>query len=395
MKLSIIVAAYNVEKHIVRLLLSLFDQSITFSYEIIVVDDGSTDNTNQLVKQMISQNGCLMLVSQENQGLVSARRVGFDESKGEYIAFIDGDDFIDECYFNQLYTNITKYSPDIIACGHKTIIGDAVVHKNKNLIPMGYYDNDDINYLVSQSALSGDNLYYPGLFTYTWNKLFRRQLVDLVIRNIDERITIGEDALLTFGCLTQASSLLVVDSHHYNYVQHNTSMMNYNLSEKIEYQQIKLLYDNLETISYGLKRRLPIKHIEDYICSLLFIRCPNVFIDYFRSIGEKIEIFDQFNGSFIFGSGVFARILSRKFPSELALWSDTNSRLHELIEDNCEWKDYRYVVENSLICRLAIFNNREIIAMKKLLREYGFKGKFVNMNAEHFSIGRKGLRHVL
>lgn len=125
LRLSIIIPMYNIEKYIGRCLASCISQNINKEeYEILVIDDGSTDNSAKIVQSIISQIN-IVVISQNNRGLSEARNVGINNARGKYIWFVDGDDFIEpNCLFDVLYT-VENNDLDILAFGLK------IVHDNK------------------------------------------------------------------------------------------------------------------------------------------------------------------------------------------------------------------------------------------------------------------------
>ena len=113
-KVSIIVPAYNVEQYISKCLKSLISQTLK-EIEIIVVNDGSTDGTEQIIRTFTDDR--IILINQENYGPSVARNVALEVAKGDYIGFVDSDDWVDEDYFENLFDSITKYDADIAVAG--------------------------------------------------------------------------------------------------------------------------------------------------------------------------------------------------------------------------------------------------------------------------------------
>ena len=112
--ISVIIPAYNVEQYIEKCLVSLMTQTFK-DIEIIVINDGSTDNTKSIVATFTDYDPRIKLISQENQKQGSARNRGLDIAKGEYISFVDADDWVSVDYFEKLYFAITKYNADVAA----------------------------------------------------------------------------------------------------------------------------------------------------------------------------------------------------------------------------------------------------------------------------------------
>ena len=118
--ISVIVPVYNVEEYLERCVDSILRQTYT-NLEVILVDDGSTDNCPQICEQYASFDKRVRVIHQSNGGLFAARNAGIDAAKGEYLSFIDSDDFISEDMYTSLYGNLKKYDADIAACGMERI----------------------------------------------------------------------------------------------------------------------------------------------------------------------------------------------------------------------------------------------------------------------------------
>ena len=111
-KVSVVVPAYNVENYIEDCLKSLINQTLK-EIEIIVVNDGSTDNTFEIINKYANLDFRIKVISQENQGISVTRNNGIKIAKGEYIGFVDSDDWVDENYFEELYNTAKKFDADI------------------------------------------------------------------------------------------------------------------------------------------------------------------------------------------------------------------------------------------------------------------------------------------
>lgn len=118
--ISIIVPMYNREKTISKCLDSILNQTYS-NFELIIIDDGSTDNSFTICEQYVKDDDRIKLIHQENQGVSSARNKGLDISEGEYIAFIDSDDYVSDDYLEYLYTLIQYDNTKIAICSHQNI----------------------------------------------------------------------------------------------------------------------------------------------------------------------------------------------------------------------------------------------------------------------------------
>ncbi len=113
-KVSVIVPVYNVEKYLEECIESLINQTLT-DIEIICINDGSTDNSLKILEELQKKDNRIKIINQKNSGVSSARNNGIENATGEYIGFVDSDDWIDSDYYEKLYNTAKKYNSDIAA----------------------------------------------------------------------------------------------------------------------------------------------------------------------------------------------------------------------------------------------------------------------------------------
>ena len=213
-KISIIVPVYNVEKYIKKCLDSLISQSIIEYIKIILINDGSKDNSEKIILEYLNKYPQhIEYYKKENGGLSSARNLGIDKCNTDYIGFVDSDDYIDKNMFEKLYKNITKENADISICNLKKC------DLNGNLIS---YDKFNMKGVLTKeeatiAILNGN------LSCYAWNKLYR---TDIFKRN-RIKYPVGRlyEDIPTIYKLVQYSNLIsIIDEPLYYYVQHNESI---------------------------------------------------------------------------------------------------------------------------------------------------------------------------
>ena len=213
-KVSVVVPAYNIEKYIERCIVSIQEQTYK-NIEIIIVDDGSTDRTGIVVEQLSKTDNRIKVIHKENGGVTSARIEGVKNSTGDYIGFVDSDDYIEVNMYECLIRNVMKYNADISHCGYQMVFpnhtdfyygtGNVIVQNNEK----GLYD-----------LLTGDYV-EPGL----WNKIYRRDLFNKVIlkNDYDTTIRINEDLLMNYFLFKDASISVYEDICPYHYILRNNS----------------------------------------------------------------------------------------------------------------------------------------------------------------------------
>ena len=160
---SIIVPVYNSQRTIERCLTSILEQTYR-NLEIIVVDDGSTDNSVQIINQY-KVDGRIHLISKKNGGVSSARNTGLSIAQGDFIQFVDSDDYLSSNMTERLVTLITTNNCDLVICGYKYINGNRELYLPKQL-----YDGTDV---IKNAFL---RLWKTTYINIPWNKLYRRAL---------------------------------------------------------------------------------------------------------------------------------------------------------------------------------------------------------------------------
>nr|WP_302853132.1 glycosyltransferase [Methanosphaera stadtmanae] len=133
-KVSIVIPVYNVEKYIERCLKSILNQTLD-SIEVIVIDDGSTDNSGKICDEFSTKYKNVKTFHKRNGGVSSARNLGISIAKGEYIGFVDPDDFIHVNMYKELYENAKKVNSDIAICSFKEIKGNKI-YKEDNTVEL-------------------------------------------------------------------------------------------------------------------------------------------------------------------------------------------------------------------------------------------------------------------
>ena len=211
-KVSFIVIAYNLKNYIKRCIKSIQNQTLK-DIEIIVVDNGSTDGTDKIVKEISKSDKRVKIkIFTVNKGQNEARKLGFLYSSGEFVAFIDGDDYIDKNFARKLYLTAQKGKYDIVCCNYYM----AYDNKKKNYV---HYDNifENINQYKFLELLLQQKITHS-----LWNKLYRRSIInmkDICTSNV------GEDLALNVSIALSKPKVKMIKEAYYYYYQRNSSIM--------------------------------------------------------------------------------------------------------------------------------------------------------------------------
>ena len=188
--ISVIVPAYNIAPYLEKSIASICAQSYK-NLEIVIVDDGSSDDTLSVARRLAEQDCRIRVIAKENGGVTSARLRGAAEAAGEWIGFVDGDDYIEPQMYERLLANAQKYDADISHCGYQMVFPKGHVDYYYNT---GRLLQQDRN--AGLMALLEGSYIEPGL----WNKLFHRSLFHNLLHNgtMDTTIRNTEDLLMNY-----------------------------------------------------------------------------------------------------------------------------------------------------------------------------------------------------
>ncbi|WP_169393138.1 MULTISPECIES: glycosyltransferase family A protein [Psychrobacter] len=226
--ISIIIPAYNAAATIDRCINSIDTAKKKHDIEVIIINDGSKDETANLIDKWASIKSWITIISQENQGLSAARNVGLNIVQGDHIVFIDADDTIDDWYFDFIIEKAVLPKVDMLVFGHKRMMLDGSIIEKKNTV--AEYTLKDIEQLQLR-VTENRNIYW-----YAWSRVYSKKLIENL--RFDNDVKFGEDSIFHIKCLNKASHLIVVADCPYNYYENSSSLTSSkykpNLLESIE-----------------------------------------------------------------------------------------------------------------------------------------------------------------
>ena len=254
-KLSIIVPIYNAEKTLNKCIDSIITQEYR-DLEIILVDDGSRDNSLEICNEYAQRDGRITVHHKENAGLVAARKTGVELASGEYIGFVDSDDFIDTDMYSKLMEQAQEHESDIVVGGLVLDYSDHTV-KKCNAIPAGYYGESDMRSEIVPRMLTYSGFLEFGIIPGVVVKVFKKEILEKALPKVPDNINIGEDVSITAHAFGAASSVSIIPSASYHYVQYEGSMIHKFNPKRFDY--IRNLYNCLVTAeSEDYKKQIPL-----------------------------------------------------------------------------------------------------------------------------------------
>lgn len=222
--ISVIVPVYKVENYLRQCLDSLAAQMLD-DIEIIIVDDGSPDGCPAICDEYAAKDARMKVVHKENGGLLSARKAGFAASKGDYIGFVDGDDWVEPDTFLNMYKAVCEHSPDMVLSDFLCDYGDCI-EPSDQCFEEEFYDRARLESEIFPKMLFDGRFYRFGVNPNCWSKLVKRELIEKNLSPVDERIRMGEDAAFIYPCMLDSQSITCVKTPTYHYRITEQSMSN-------------------------------------------------------------------------------------------------------------------------------------------------------------------------
>ena len=231
-KVSVIIPAYNVDRFIGRAIESLQNQTFK-NFELIVVDDGSTDRTGQVADRMAERDIRIDVVHTANQGAAAARNTALDRARGEYVHFVDGDDWVEPTMLGDLVRIADEHDLDLVIAGFyiETYYGDDGQHTTE-------LKSQPSQVFVSQGEFRAAawRLFDTNLLYTPWNKLFRRSYIEE--RHIRFKPTFWDDFPFVLDVIRDIERVAVTDRAYYHFIrlraESETSKWRPNMYEKRE-----------------------------------------------------------------------------------------------------------------------------------------------------------------
>lgn len=309
-KVSIVVAAYNVERYIKQCVDSLIDQSFS-NIEIVVVNDGSTDSTPEILKEYEKCDSRVILIHQENKGLVEARKTGIRNASGKYLLIVDGDDWIDADYVNNLVEAIEKNNSEMVVTDY------FLSYRNENKpvsmnLDEGVYIGPELEQLKRSFLYSGTYYDYkvnPSL----WNKMFILDIYKEKCMGTPSVIRFGEDLATLIPYIRECSGISYDKGcigYHYRQCK-NSMVRKYDPAFK---NRIDVLMDYIFTIT-GSSYELELYH---YLSWIFLSMLDNQFAEVKQNRTGLKEAFEPVLSDTVFIDAL-TNVLEEKIPAKYRL----------------------------------------------------------------------------
>ncbi len=308
-KISIIVPVYNAERFIAQCINSVLMLNER-DWELILVDDGSNDQSVDICSRFATQDSRIKICSQRNAGASAARNVGLDYAKGEWISFVDADDWVDENFFDCLSAT---FEYDIVYFGFKTLKNSQVINNvicNKSYSATGNIDSTLVDLLLSKELFYG----------FTWNKFYRRSIIEQNRLRFNEELTIKEDEEFIIRYCRFINSLYISNTTAYNYRILSDSMSH----QGLKFKNMTALASAIETdlVDYPWKKfelemRRRVYHyykcgVTESLKTNLYNANLNIWLDYYDRNSQCLKSLDEFRFYINLPDGIRKKILTRR-----------------------------------------------------------------------------------
>lgn len=290
--ISVIVPMYNSEEHIQKCLNSILNQTYG-KLEVIVINDGSSDNSEYIVKDIMKKDTRIKCITIKNSGVSEARNVGLRMATGKYVTFVDSDDYIENNMYEILINLINKNDIDLSICNFIIEKLDSSNHTKKSKVAKKDYENITVftNDEFFEKVLASD--FGKG---YSCNKLFKLAIIKDNNLQFDKNIKISEDLLFVCNYLKYCKMVTYINKKLYHYVIRNVSAYNGKFSEKwltglATYEQLKYLYKDKDRKSQDM-------YIFSYVCYLIELKKKILLSSDQKCIEKHKYVFKELNKNF-------------------------------------------------------------------------------------------------
>lgn len=320
--ISVIVPVYNIEAYLSKCISSILQQTYR-NIHIVLVDDGSTDNSGQICDDFAKRDDRIEVVHKENEGVVSARKAGLFAAKGQFIGFVDGDDYIDRHMYGRMLDNLIYTKSDFVHTGYYkgqmtvSLLDDKVVDLQQNK-----------GSLINHYILSSNSQEY--MSSSIWSKLFKANFLRECFMEIPDGFLMGEDLVNLILCILKGTKMSIMDSCYYYYRVRKTSIM-HEKNDMVFLETVKLF----QVVENVLKKYGCYDEVKDTLIKDWLRRCACAALAQSSYDEFKIQCYGFNNMQMLFGKKIViygAGKIGRDYYSqicryrkcEIVAWIDKN-----------------------------------------------------------------------
>lgn len=368
-EVSIIVPVYNLELYIEKCIKSILAQTFT-NYELIIVNDGSTDTTYEICKKYAALDKRIKLIMQENLGVVMARRNGIELASGKYVTFIDGDDWVEPEMLQTMVSGMAD--SDMVCCGAVWEEKKGNITKKRDSFAAGMWSGMRLEELKAKVLFDKKSGISQLLTAWLWAKMYDLKKIKEEERKTDNGIYVYEDALLVYRYVLGCNRITFLDLYPYHYSFRNESASH--SIDKGALANINNVYKGMLKIAEDYRDLYCFKEQAD---SWLLEKCYFILNErmgletdgrVIRYLFDCSELMDKrivLYGAGRAGEDIYAQLKS--YGIEVTLWVD--KRANEICDDRIFDVSKMMNIDFDIVL-IAIENNKIAGEVKKQLIKY-------------------------
>lgn len=215
---SVIVPVYNTERYLMNCIESIRKQTYS-NMEIVLVDDGSTDNSGKICDDYALEDARFHVIHQQNKGIIAAKKTAVKECHGEYVMIVDSDDWIEDGYIDAMLRYMTVGDCSLVCMNIWIHYGEKIV-ETKNEISAGIYETDQI----ARDIFLYKDTTERGILPYSVLKFYKREMLAEALEQIGDDIVFAEDSAILFGIVFQNIRICIADETYYHYIVRKDSV---------------------------------------------------------------------------------------------------------------------------------------------------------------------------
>lgn len=330
---SVIIPVYNVENYLFQCVRSVQKQTLK-QIEIILIDDGSVDESGKLCDKFASQDSRIKVIHQKNGGSTKARNAGLNIACGEYIGFVDSDDWIEPQMYEELFWACKNNNAEISVCGQFCNKGKTE-YKEQRSMEEGVYEKSDG--AVIHNIFYSDDYKKRGISPNLCDKLFERNLIYKCQAQVDERTKFAEDDLCVYSALLEAEAVVVLNSAFYHYRKRLDSVCT--TQDESYFEKITLFYRQMKRVLQLHKEsKLLMDKLNRYMLEFVIRGINQSFgFDYGNIVPFFIPPFhtikvEKIKKIILYGAGIvgqdYYREINKSEVAEILLWVDAQYELY-------------------------------------------------------------------
>lgn len=368
---SVIVPIYNTQEYLPRCLDSILNQSYA-DMEIILVDDGSTDDSASVCEKYVVKDTRIQMISQPNQGIIAAKKAGIKLCRGNYVMFVDSDDWIESELLETMMYAMQECGCSLVCTNVFMDLEDNTIEK-RNAIPSGIYETNTI---------AKDLFYYKdidtyGILPYSVAKLYPRDMLKEVLDHISSEIRYAEDKAIVFSFIFQDIRICFLDAIYYHYCVRNGSAcqsenQNYLVELTSFYKYAKILFNGHDEREHLLRQlgRYLLQETKHAINNKLGLTTPDkpIYAEPYQL--DPSAFFPQKKKIILYGAGKvgtdYHKQLADCMNLELCGWVDKNYKKYQEEELDVQPLEHIHEIEYDYIL-VAVRNQKVFQEIKEEL----------------------------